>query len=69
MQALGIARPLAHPLLGDLHVVGQAINLARTPQPPNHRPTPELGEHTDEILRDLGMDGDAIEGLRDNGVI
>ena len=69
VQALGIARPLAHPGLGDLHVVGQAINLARTPQPPNHRPTPELGEHTDEILRGLGMDDEAIQGLRDNGVI
>ena len=69
VQALGIARPLAHPLLGDLHVVGQAINLARTPQPPSHRPTPELGEHSDEILRDLGMDAEAIRGLRDNGVI
>ena len=54
VQALGIARPLAHPLLGDLHVVGQAINLARTPQPPNHRPTPEMGEHTDAILRGPG---------------
>ena len=69
VEALGIARPLAHPLLGDIHVVGQAINLARTPQPPGHRPTPELGEHTDEILRDLGMDDDAIRGLRDNGVV
>jgi len=69
VEALGIARPLAHPLLGDIHVVGQAINLARTPQPPGHRPTPELGEHTDEILRDLGMDDDAIRELRDNGVV
>ena len=69
VEALGIARPLTHPLLGDIHVVGQAINLARTPQPPGHRPTPELGEHTDEILRGLGMDGDAIRELRDNGVV
>ena len=69
VEALGIARPLAHPLLGNIHVVGQAINLARTPQPPGHRPTPELGEHTDEILRGLGMDDDAIRGLRDSGVV
>ena len=69
VQALGIARPMRRPQLGDTHVVGQAINLARTPQPPSHRATPELGEHTNEILRDLGMDGDAIRELRDNGVI
>ena len=69
VEALGIARPVAHPGLGDIHVVGQAINLARTPQPPGHRPTPELGEHSDEILRGLGMDGYAIRELRENGVI
>ena len=69
VQALGIARPMPRPQLGDTHVVGQAINLARTPQPPSHRRTPELGEHTDEILGSLGMDGDAIRELRENGVI
>ena len=69
VQALGIARPMPRPQLGDTHVVGQAINLARTPQPPSHRATPELGEHTDEILRGLGLDGDAIRELRENGVI
>ncbi|MDE2668156.1 MAG: CoA transferase [Chloroflexota bacterium] len=69
VQALGIARPMPRPQLGDTHVVGQAINLARTPQPPSHRRTPELGEHTDEILGSLGLDGDAIRELRENGVI
>ncbi len=69
VRELGIARPLAHPALGHLHVVGQAINLARTPQPPHHRATPELGEHTDDILRDLGMDVNAIRELRESGVV
>ncbi len=69
VQALGIARPMPRPQLGDTHVVGQAINLARTPQPPSHRATPELGQHTDEILGSLGLDGDAIRDLRENGVI
>ena len=69
MQSLGIARPVAHPLLGELRVVGQAINLARTPQPASLAPTPELGEHTDEILGDLGFTIDAIQQLRDDAVI
>ena len=69
VQALGIARPMPRPTLGDTHVVGQAINLARTPQPPSHRATPELGEHTDEILRDLGVDDEAIRELRESGAI
>ena len=69
VQSLGIARPVAHPLLGELRVVGQAINLARTPQPASLAPTPELGEHTDEILGDLGFTIDAIQQLRDDAVI
>jgi crotonobetainyl-CoA:carnitine CoA-transferase CaiB-like acyl-CoA transferase len=33
------------------------------------RATPELGEHTDEILRDMGYDDARIAGLRDRKVI
>jgi crotonobetainyl-CoA:carnitine CoA-transferase CaiB-like acyl-CoA transferase len=33
------------------------------------RPTPELGEHTDRILRELGYDAAAIAGLRERGAI
>ena len=32
-------------------------------------PTPELGEHTDEILADLGYDPAEIERLRREGAI
>jgi len=33
------------------------------------RPAPELGEHTDEILREAGYDKTQIDTLRDGGVI
>jgi crotonobetainyl-CoA:carnitine CoA-transferase CaiB-like acyl-CoA transferase len=33
------------------------------------RPPPLLGEHTAEILRDIGVDPASIESLRQNGVI
>ncbi len=69
VQALEMKRPISHPLLGNLHVVGQAINLARTSQPPHYQATPELGEHTEEILRELGIDATTIANLRDSGVI
>ena len=44
-----------HRRLGDLKVVGQAINMTKTPEPARMRlPTPDRGQHNDEILRELG---------------
>ncbi|MCJ0762396.1 CaiB/BaiF CoA transferase family protein [Variovorax terrae] len=34
-----------------------------------HRPAPQLGEHTDEILQELGYDAAAIAALRERGVV
>jgi len=69
VEHLGIARAVKHPKLGDIKVVGQPINLSDAPQPKELRPTPDLGEHTDQVLADLGYDRKAIEGLRTGGVI
>ena len=70
VQHLAIAYPMQHPTLGAVKVVGQAVHLSRTPQPPQARlPTPEMGEHNNDVLGSLGYDGDAIAGLRERGVI
>ena len=66
---LGMVKPVAHPELGDIRVVGQPINLADAPLPATFRPTPGLGEHADEILRDLGYDAAAVDDLRARKVI
>jgi len=39
------------------------------PQPDELRPTPQQGEHTDEVLRDLGYDAAAIARLHESGII
>ena len=69
VQYLGIAKPVAHPKLGPQKVVGQPIHLSGYPQPDELRPTPDQGEHTDAVLRDLGYDVAAIAGLRERGAI
>jgi len=68
VKHLGLAAPVTSPTLGDTHVVGQAVNMSRAPRD-IRTATPELGEHTDEILADLGYDADAIAGLRERSAI
>jgi crotonobetainyl-CoA:carnitine CoA-transferase CaiB-like acyl-CoA transferase len=69
VRHLGIAKPVRHPALGDIEVVGQPIHLSNAPQPDELRATPGPGEHTDAVLRDLGYDAAAIADLRTRGVL
>jgi len=69
VEHLAIVKPVTHPALGEIRVVGQAINLADAPLPETFRPTPELGQHTDAILGELGYDGEAIAELRARKVV
>jgi len=69
VQHLGIAKPIHHPKLGDIKVVGQPFTLTKAPQPEALGPTPELGEHTDRILAGLGYDAVAIQDFRARGVV
>jgi formyl-CoA transferase len=68
VEHLGMAVPMPHPDRMSVAVVNQAVVLSRTPSAIN-RPTPALGENTDQILTDLGYDEAAIRDLRDRGVI
>src|SRR6516165_7299207 len=69
VQPLEMARPIDHPKLGPLKAVGQAINMTRTPEPEKLRPTPDLGQHTNEVLRGLGYSDAAIADLRARAVV
>ncbi len=58
---------LEHPTLGTLSL---ATNLVKFSGRPGgvRRPTPLLGEHTREVLADLGYSATAVQGLYDKGV-
>jgi formyl-CoA transferase len=68
VRHLGMAAPMAHPKLGASEVVGQGVALSRAPFEVR-RPTPDPGEHTEEVLQDLGYDEAAVQNLRERGVI
>lgn len=68
VQHVRMAVPMPHPTRTDVAVVNQAVGLSRTP-PVIDRPTPRLGQHTEEILAELGYDAAAIAGLRQRDVI
>jgi crotonobetainyl-CoA:carnitine CoA-transferase CaiB-like acyl-CoA transferase len=68
VRHLGIAQGVDHPSLGPIEVVGQAVTLSRTPSA-IRRPTPERGQHTDEVLHEAGYDEKAIAAFRAKGAI
>ena len=57
-----------HPTIGDLKLLGVPFKFSDTPAAVR-RPPPTLGEHTDEILGEIGMDGPAIAKLRAERVV
>ena len=68
VQHLGMAAPVDHPTLGPIEIVSQAASLSRTPFR-IHAATPELGQHTDEILDGLGMNAADISSLKERGIV
>jgi crotonobetainyl-CoA:carnitine CoA-transferase CaiB-like acyl-CoA transferase len=57
-----------HPALGRVQSIGTPLKLSRTPLDPRRR-APRLGEHTDEVLHDLGYDATAVARLRAAGAV
>lgn len=68
VQARNMVPTIQHPKVGEMRMVGIPIKLSDCPGEVR-LPPPLLGEHTDEILADLGYSEDYIKSIRSDGVI
>jgi crotonobetainyl-CoA:carnitine CoA-transferase CaiB-like acyl-CoA transferase len=67
-DATGLVLDYEHPVGGPTKAVGQPIVLDDATRTAG-LPPPTHGQHTEEILREIGLSSDKIEKLRGRGVI
>jgi formyl-CoA transferase len=63
-----MVQQIAHPTAGTIGVAGVPYNLAETPAGIDRHP-PLHGEHTDEVLAEIGYHAEAIDRLHADGVV
>jgi formyl-CoA transferase len=64
---LGMVKRVVSARLGEQRLVGQPVQLERTPST-IARAAPRRGEHTEEVLRELGLGADELDRMKSNGV-
>ncbi len=68
VRHLGVAAPVEHPTAGPIEIVRNATTIDGVPGD-IRRPSPEPGEHAEEILIGFGFAADDIAELRAAGVV
>ena len=68
VKHLGMAVPVKHPALGEIMVQAPPVTLSRTPGSVRLH-SPDTGEHTDEVLGELGFSASEIASLRAEKVV
>jgi formyl-CoA transferase len=67
VQHLGMVKTVVSKRLGEQRLVGQPVTLERTPST-IARAAPRRGEHTEEVLAEVGYDPESLARLKSAGV-
>ena len=68
MASRPVLKTMAHPKLGEIDVVGMPLDFSRI-EPSVRRHAPNHGEHTDELLDELGFTHEQIAAMRAQKVV
>ena len=68
VKHLGMARKMKSPVVGETEVVASAINISGFSKD-IREPTPDAGQHTDEVLSSVGYTAEEIAEMRKKGAI
>ena len=67
-EANGMFLSVNHPVYGPMKVIANPLNLSETPAT-YRMPSPEFGQHTEEILLEIGYGWEDIARMKEQGVI
>ena len=68
MQALGILEEFEHPRGGRMQLPRPPLQFSGTPSG-ERVPSPELGQHTVEVLQELGLNIEQMRAMAGEGII
>ena len=68
MRANGFAVDIEHPAFGRYTTSGMPLRFSAAPNVP-YGPSPGFGQHTVEVLTELGLSPETVTSLLDSGVV
>ena len=68
VRHMQIRAEVSHPRLGKLGLINQPIKLSRTPAK-LATATPERGEHTQEVLQEIGFTKNDVDEFKSKGIV
>jgi succinate--hydroxymethylglutarate CoA-transferase len=63
-----MVQEVEHPVCGPVKLVNTPVKYSHS-TPGIRTPPPTLGQHTNDVLKALGMDSEEVDSLRQEGIV